>query len=376
MIGRASGVVIIADSPWTGNAHPWHHLARTLTTTGTRVWFVPPPPINLPTPTTLARRLHQRRSRRPTQGVMVEAFSTVPERLPGSGLWNHWSARRTAARLSAERPAAIVCYTIGSAVATLVERVDAAVKVYVAVHSYPTYGLPERINSTESKIARQCSLVFADSVTAQRGLESRGFGPVGLMPPGVDGLRFREAHRGDELHGGISRIGYFGLLGKRKHDLGYLNACAIAGLSVEIVGTVDADAISHLHPSIAVSDPVSHEGLPMRIRSWDALVLPYSPGPINAGLVPAKIFECLATGKPVFSSIKPDLPNEQAPVVHVQSPDRLVAAIRRMTEEEFAPLRVRQLAAAAAADWERRCAGLLDAINAKARPLGSVGDLA
>lgn len=52
---------------------------------------------------------------------------------------------------------------------------------------------------------------------------------------------------------------------------------------------------------------MSHRELPRHLADADALIIPYKINAFSKGTFPAKIFECLATGKPIVATPLPDL---------------------------------------------------------------------
>ena len=62
----------------------------------------------------------------------------------------------------------------------------------------------------------------------------------------------------------------------------------------------------------AAAGPVAHEDLPEILGGYDALLLPYVDDEYNRGVIPAKTYECLATGLAVLASPCPPWPGSPA----------------------------------------------------------------
>lgn len=126
----------------------------------------------------------------------------------------------------------------------------------------------------------------------------------------------RHAHV-EQLHHGVntSRFGalaidckssdfhticYFGTIDNRI-DWDVIHALQNAGALVTMIGKVKGG----VPDDIDVCGPFSPEDLPAVISKFDVLTIPYTPSDFSNGIIPAKLFECLATGKPLLVSPLP-----------------------------------------------------------------------
>jgi hypothetical protein len=71
---------------------------------------------------------------------------------------------------------------------------------------------------------------------------------------------------------------------------------------VLLVGIVDSSIRRDLSPRIEVQAPVANRELPGILRDVDVIALLYRDSAYMRGVIPAKFYECLATGKPVVVS--------------------------------------------------------------------------
>ncbi len=102
-----------------------------------------------------------------------------------------------------------------------------------------------------------------------------------------------------------TRLCYYGTWSKDlRPDL--VSALAEAGFEVTVSGFVKGAAPA-LPASVRRLAPVPREELPRRLQDFDAFLMPYVISPFHLGVVPAKIYECLAMGRPVLATPLPSL---------------------------------------------------------------------
>jgi glycosyltransferase involved in cell wall biosynthesis len=132
-----------------------------------------------------------------------------------------------------------------------------------------------------------------------------------------------------------------------------------------------------LIPNIHLAGPKSHEELPDYISGFDVGIVPYLFNSYTATVVPTKINEYLAMGKPVVSSDLPEVRtfNDKHGVLITSSnrPAEFVASIERalLSPVEEAVINHR-LKVAALNDWEERFERMSDFIERQLAEKGSV----
>jgi hypothetical protein len=123
---------------------------------------------------------------------------------------------------------------------------------------------------------------------------------------------------------------YFGAV-REEVDTGVLRALAAAGVHVSVIGTVERPAMAaelaqagvELRPAMPVQD------LATEVLRFELLLLPYR-GARAATIVPAKLWNCLATGRWVLATgLQPPV---AAPNLVVVPPDGAVAAALDLLE--------------------------------------------
>ncbi len=84
------------------------------------------------------------------------------------------------------------------------------------------------------------------------------------------------------------------------------DSLAAAGLTVTVRGFTKGNAPS-LAPAVRRCPPVERSDLARTLEEHEVFILPYRLTPFLMGVMPAKIYECLATGRPVIASPLPSL---------------------------------------------------------------------
>jgi len=82
-----------------------------------------------------------------------------------------------------------------------------------------------------------------------------------------------------------------------------LQALMNVGARVTLIGTRQ----TNVPDGIEVLGPLTIEDLVLEIQKYDVLIIPYIITDFTKGIIPAKIFECMATGKPILVSPLPSL---------------------------------------------------------------------
>lgn len=99
------------------------------------------------------------------------------------------------------------------------------------------------------------------------------------------------------------RFCYYGTWGQDL-DPRFLTALDAAGFEITVSGFSKGEP-PPLPPSIRRLQPVPREQLVRRLEDFDAFLLPYRINPFLLGVLPAKIYECLAMGRPIIATPLP-----------------------------------------------------------------------
>ncbi|WP_198004825.1 hypothetical protein [Rubrobacter xylanophilus] len=218
-------------------------------------------------------------------------------------------------------------------------------------------GVPGDIEETEGRLLRRADLVCCTSeplLERVRRVRPDAF----LSGPGVDLGLFEPLSR-KPFPGRVRTVGYFGHLSRERTDFAALRAISAAGFRVRLVGGLGEVDPSFLEaPGMDYRGEVPHRRLPEALAGVDALVLPYLVNRMTRGMAPAKLYECLATGRPVVGPPLPALVRLGGHVYLAGSPGEYVAVLRRLAELESEERRRARVELARRNTWERRFAEL------------------
>ncbi len=199
--------------------------------------------------------------------------------------------------------------------------------VYDCVDNF--HGLPsppKDLSEMEGALLAESALVLTTSRTLYQD-KSRLHRKVLELHHGVSPEFFIAPPNG----GSFRRLCYFGTLW---HALDYepVRALAEAGFAVDLIGP-QKEAPPPL-PGARLRGPISYHSLPQTLASSDVLILPYTQSEYNRGVVPAKIYECLATGRPVVASPLPALEPFGDLVYRARTPREWVETVKNLPKTE------------------------------------------
>jgi len=234
--------------------------------------------------------------------------------------------------------------------------------VYISVHNYDAPPVLPDLLKAEAQIINSSTVLMADSafnVARLKRLAALGK-PVYQLPPGVDYSQFSRANTGRPSQ--YKSLFYFGGIGSHL-DLELYNTLAET-LEVTFIGVTDNQIKHLLSPRIKRLPPVPARELPALLTSADMFGIFYKKSPYIDGVIPAKFFECLATGKPLLVSGM----DETKPYSNVvyecgnsfQTARNIIASLSRT--ETLKQLTLRQKLARTAC-WDNRYDELMAALN-------------
>lgn len=164
-------------------------------------------------------------------------------------------------------------------------------------------------------------------------------------------------------------IGYYGAIAEW-FDSSIVAALAALrpGWRFELIGSTlggDVRPLCDLE-NVRLLGECPYADLPSRIASWDAYIIPFRRVPLTEATNPVKMYEMLATGKPVVAVGLPELLPiaEEGLVQLAATAGEFAAAIEQALREDDEAIRDRRKAFARANTWRARHRALADAIEA------------
>jgi hypothetical protein len=354
-------VVLVTTTYWQGLEYQHHHLARKFAAHGHRVFFIERTPQRWPRPGVRDLRAWFRGAgygSETTQQPVPENITVVtPRWLPPARCLrpvNRALIRHTAEQLPKTPPPVLIAYVPSYNTLDLVERLRPCVTAYVSVFVYENTNVVKDLLRSEREFARSCDVLYATCPFLERRLRDlTGRRDIHLSLHGVDYAAFASAHRGDEL-ARRRVVGYFGGIGPHL-DLEFYGRLAAGGRKVVFLGVVDPAVRGRIPPAIEVRPPVPSSQLPDALREIDVFAIVYKPSPYMRGVISAKLFECLATAKPLLVSGWPEARRYLDCLYDVEnSADKAERILADLPTLHTPERRERQRRTAEDADWDRR----------------------
>lgn len=298
-------VVVFAELDWNGLHCQSHVFARGLAARGHRVLYVNRTLQRWPTIQHLRRRLmpqqfragHQRGEEHPANIAVITLIHVPPVR--DLRFVNRAMVGLQFRSVDLVDPIMIV-YVPSYLALDVGAHLGVSEYHYICYHNFDADTVLPDLLRSEREIVQRSRTLFADSEFLRARLQRLSGGrPVLASPPGVHYDLFAACRRGDESSKRRT-VGYFGGIGP------HLNIAAFNALAqshdVVMVGIVDSTVRRKLSARIDVRSPVANQDLPAIMREWDIIALLYMDSAYMRGVIPAKFYECLATGKPVLVS--------------------------------------------------------------------------
>jgi hypothetical protein len=146
-------------------------------------------------------------------------------------------------------------------------------------------------------------------------------------------------------------------------DPRFVDALAAAGFSTTVSGFTKGDA-PPLSSTVRRLPPVPLAEVAASLAPYTGLLLPYRVDPYVMGVMPAKIYECLATGRPVLATPLPALKALEGLIYIGETPEDWVRIARGLPRTETEELRRARVAHAREHSVEIECRRFMDCLDA------------
>jgi glycosyltransferase involved in cell wall biosynthesis len=161
---------------------------------------------------------------------------------------------------------------------------------------------------------------------------------------------------------------YYGHLHRQHLDFAAIEMLARARPTwrVTLVGPVKTPHV--FPPNVILAGQQPHERLREFIAEADVIFLPYALNDYTRAVLPAKTYECLATGRPIVAAPLPDLVEDfSTHFAFARTPGEWAETIEAALADDTPERAAARIALARANTWESRGAqirGLLNALDA------------
>lgn len=237
------------------------------------------------------------------------------------------------------------------------------------------YNNTEEILQGEARLVAEADLVVASSEGLRRKVAGRARDTL-LLRNACEYVRFRDASMGRRPRGRRPIIGYYGAIAEWfDSDLVVEMARLRPGWRFELIGsTLSGDSGGlELQPNVKLLGERPYDDLPRLVRDWDVFLIPFKRVPLTEATNPVKVYEMLATGKPVVAVGLPELvPLAESGLIRIASDSAAFAATveAALAEDDPASALARQ-AFAKENTWQSRFETLAEAID-RVRRVGGV----
>jgi len=159
--------------------------------------------------------------------------------------------------------------------------------------------------------------------------------------------------------------GYFGSLTDTNEHL-IFTALADAGFSVILIGNVNGDFSSCIHPNIHFLGPIPYNDLPEYAADFDICFMAWKPADWLNNCNPSKTLEYLALGKPIISTTIPELKKRFSEVIYfADDPKDFVENAKKSILENSDDLIKRRKEIAYSEDWSNKIDFVLKSLENK-----------
>ncbi len=257
----------------------------------------------------------------------------------------------------------------------VITHLDHKLAVYYCIADFETLvNRPHKVRHTEQEILKRCDLVFAQGKTLQEKCQ-RWNAHVHIFPFGVNLEAFEHnplapLEAPEDLRD-ISRpiVGYVG--GLHRHvdfELLQMIAQRHPDWSLVLVGPVQTDVLEIRRARNAFllgEKPFSR--LPQYINMFDVCIIPYVNSEYTKTVYPTKLNEYHALGKPVVSTLLPEVVEfnaQHGPLIHLaETHDQFMEQLERALAQDNTVFKDQRIAAAQENAWSHRIAQMSQLIE-------------
>jgi glycosyltransferase involved in cell wall biosynthesis len=312
----------------------------------------------------ILRRLRALRRAAPVTTVPSRLRVLRPFVLPATNALFCAFNDRQMRRLVAREPALargvdfIVNYSVARTALQLTARVPHRRLVFDCTDDLPAVtGVPAFFADDEKRLLREADLTLVPS----RVLEARK-GPMARrcvrLPHGALVERFLLPPKPAPTDGRLTLL-YYGHLHRQHLDFAVLDAVARARPSWRIILVGPVVTPHAFPPNVETPGQQPHERLRDFVAEADVLLLPYVLNHYTEAVLPAKTYECLATGRPVVAAPLPELRTELDGFLRFAiDADGWIRAVEQAMAGDSPAKREARVALARANSWEARYAEL------------------
>jgi hypothetical protein len=369
-------IIFISTCDWHGVWYQRQHLACQFAYNGHRVFYFNRTLQRWPTLEHLITRLRPKRT--PINHVETPENVTPITPYVGPPLnplrpLNKLILRNLLSKYDFHDPL-VITYLPSYIALDLVDLIDPVSVVYVNDHYYEAMPMPviSDLLKSEKELLKKADVIFGDSVFNRKRLSKLCPGKqVYPSLPGVYSNLFFQAFRRKEAQD-PKNLFYFGLV---KEDLNFeLYNELSKHIKVVFLGPIRDDVRVKIGPQIETREPVFNKDLPKVLKEADIVGLFYVDTEYTQSVFPAKLFECIATCKPLLvSGLKEAIPYSNIVYDVGHSCEKAMEIISKLPQTETQAKIAERRQIASEADWVNRYAQftmpIFESLTSKAKTM-------
>lgn len=211
----------------------------------------------------------------------------------------------------------------------------------------------KRIIAKEAKLAAMADLVVVTAQKLRGKMEAfTDPGKIKLIGNGGDYEHFAKTPE-KSTHDVV--LGYLGAVNDW-FDAHLLEKMLKAGYRIELIGRIENDRVKKLakkYLRLKLIGEKPYRELPQLMAEWSVCLLPFMINPLTEATQPVKVFEYLATGRPVLATKLPELLPYQQVIEFMDKSDEVKSKIEACLKTS-AELRLERRRIAKENDWQER----------------------
>lgn len=305
---KKKDIVILANIEWLFLKQRHQNLAENLVDFGYNVIFVESAAKRNPQfadiPRIFSRLLKSVKTQTPHSDSAVNVVSpfVLPSTFKINRLFNKlFFVKKLASKISSyfkNDECILIIYAPTSTNLQLIDFLKPSKVIYDCVSNFEAFKeMPADTVQIENQLIKEANAVVVDCeflLQKHTALSKT----IKIIEPAVDFKLFNRFFK-PQSRTELRKLIYYGQVDPLKIDINLLNFLAEKGITITIVGGVKSTDISNL---IEILPVVKSDQLPEIINKFDAIILPYNVNDYTNGIIPAKFYECFATGLPIVAT--------------------------------------------------------------------------
>lgn len=257
----------------------------------------------------------------------------------------------------------VYCYLPTQTSLDIIEELDPLLVIYHCVDNFSAFpGVSDDFLEIEKKVIERADLMFvtSDYLYAEK---KKYRSDIKQVLPAVDFTLFNSADRGPLKK--IETLCYFGAVCDRlDYDLIKKIAESFRDIRIKMVGPVIGN-LPPLPDNVLFVGKKKYCNLPEELLDSDCLIFPYKINDYTKGIIPAKLFESFATGKPIISTALPNFEKFKELILIARSHEEFLIHIRNLLMLETEDKKLNRINTAKVNSWENRFNEILQYIGEK-----------